>query len=802
MKQMNVLRVAALLVLCCVLFGCTPEQQNGSIYGVITDSATGDPVNNATVQLRPGGETALTGSDGSYEFLEVPVGTYSIKVTKEGYSDLFDDYDIVVASGKPTRRDVKIRKLPSSLYICDNDNNEISELDFGANEGVTQKTFNIYNNGSQSLDYVITKSVNWISNVSEPTGTLKVHDTRPIIITIDRELLADGNNTTTLMITSSADGGKELTVKARKGGSDSDLVFEMFSANLMVQKEDLGYVDWSSARLLCENSTVAEYNDWRLPTKEELSAVYTKRDEIGGFVNGNYWSSSNVDQSWHFWVNFNNGALDYGGLSSTRCYVRAVRTINEGTVPTVTTATPTDVTAQSATCGGNVTLDGGTTVTKRGVCFATSQNPTTSSQCVESGTGTGSFACNITGLSANTKYYVRAFATNSKGTAYGEQKEFTTASPSPTTFEYAGTTYYVHPEVGTMTWQSALDYCNNLTFAGYSDWYLPSKDELNAMYVYRSTIGGFYNNYYWSSTASSTSFAWYQSFSDGSQSTNNKTNYYRVRPVRRDGGGPTPTPTAPTVTSSTPTNVTANSATCGGNVTSDGGANVAQRGVCYSISPNPTTSSQTISGGSGMGSFTCSLTGLSANTTYYVRAYAINSAGTAYGEQKNFTTGGGPTTATITLVAGDVWGDGTGYQMLFDKTHSLYGTIIPTDGALSASCSGNETLYSLFDYKIPVNADGNCTTQNIVINGTVSLTIPAGIYDWCITNPTPDDRIWIASSQGNVGGRQDDYEFEAGKTYEFTVTLVGQNDAVNVVISGGGKGKKTMGQSNEDCRRK
>ena len=146
----------------------------------------------------------------------------------------------------------------------------------------------------------------------------------------------------------------------------------------------------------------------------------------------------------------------------------------------------------------------------------------------------------------------------------------------------------------------------------------------------------------------------------------------------------------------------------------------------------------------------------------------------------------------VKLTAGNVWGDGTGYQMLLDDTHSLYGTTIPTSGALSLNCSGNEAIYAQFSHKIPTNADGNCSTNNMVINNTVEITIPAGTYDWCITNPTPGDRIWIAASNGNVGGRYDDYQFEAGCTYEFTVSMYGTNDGVDVTITGG----KSMNQPN------
>ena len=92
--------------------------------------------------------------------------------------------------------------------------------------------------------------------------------------------------------------------------------------------------------------------------------------------------------------------------------------------------------------------------------------------------------------------------------------------------------------------------------------------------------------------------------------------------------------------------------------------------------------------------------------------------------------------ATIVLNVGDVWEDGSGYQMLLDADATAYGTIIPTTGALSTNCSGNESIYSEFEYKIPTAADGDCSTSNIVLNNSITITIPAGTYDWCITNPT------------------------------------------------------------------
>ena len=93
-------------------------------------------------------------------------------------------------------------------------------------------------------------------------------------------------------------------------------------------------------------------------------------------------------------------------------------------VLSVTTGTVTNITTTTATCSGNVTSDGGSSVTARGVCWSTSQNPTTSNSKTTNGTGLGTYTSNITGLSPNTTYYVRAYATNANGTAYGEQRTF------------------------------------------------------------------------------------------------------------------------------------------------------------------------------------------------------------------------------------------------------------------------------------------------------------------------------------------------------------------------------------------
>ena len=94
--------------------------------------------------------------------------------------------------------------------------------------------------------------------------------------------------------------------------------------------------------------------------------------------------------------------------------------------PTITTSAVTSITTSSASCGGDVVSDGDATITARGVCWNTTGSPTMKDSLTTDGTGKGSFTSHITGLSPNSSYFVRAYATNKNGTAYGATEEFKT----------------------------------------------------------------------------------------------------------------------------------------------------------------------------------------------------------------------------------------------------------------------------------------------------------------------------------------------------------------------------------------
>ena len=296
--------------------------------------------------------------------------------------------------------------------------------------------------------------------------------------------------------------------------------------------------------------------------------------------------------------------------------------LQNATLQTLTTTTASNITDTSAVSGGIITNDGGATITARGVCWSTSPNPTISDNYTFDETGIGNFTSNITGLTAGTTYYVRAYATNATGTAYGNEILFITNAIGPTiiTATVSNITDSSAVSGGIITSDGGA-----VVIARGICWDTLPNPTINSNHTSDSSgIGNF--------TSSITGLI---------AGTTYYVRAYAVNSVGTAYGNQVAFTTMamlPTLTTTAVSNITYTSAVCGGNITSDGGYSVTARGVCWSIYPNPTINNNHTTNGSGTGSFTSSITGLLAGTTYYLRAYATNAAGTGYGNEISFTT--------------------------------------------------------------------------------------------------------------------------------------------------------------------
>ena len=307
---------------------------------------------------------------------------------------------------------------------------------------------------------------------------------------------------------------------------------------------------------------------------------------------------------------------------------------NTVTAPFVTLTLIIMATAESATLNCEVLSDGGAAVSTRGFVWGLKITPTVSDSKKEAGNGIGKFSADISGLKPGTKYYTRAFATNSVGTTYGVQDSFFTSTSDP---------IMITSPVSAITARTAVSGGNISSDGG------------------RPVIA---RGICWStslapdiSKAKTSDGAGVGQFVSTMTDLAPNTKYY-VRVYASTSSFGTlygsavefTTPAElPVITTDKASPVLSKSAVSGGVITSASG-NITERGICWSLTSDPNINDPRTKLGPGDSDFKSTMTNLGPNLTYYVRAYATNSAGTAYGPQQTF-----KTTQTVTDADGNVY---------------------------------------------------------------------------------------------------------------------------------------------------
>ena len=166
-KKVFIILSTMLLIAGLTAYSCKDElneELTGSIVGTIADKTTGEPVPTVNVTLEPGGKSAITGSDGNYLFPELEIESYTVSVSKQGYTS--DSKVLDVEPGKATNGDFLIERIPAVVTV------DRDTLDFGEGTDVNSLSFNVVNSGYEDLEWKIEYDCNWIREVRDTSGTL------------------------------------------------------------------------------------------------------------------------------------------------------------------------------------------------------------------------------------------------------------------------------------------------------------------------------------------------------------------------------------------------------------------------------------------------------------------------------------------------------------------------------------------------------------------------------------------------------------------------------------------------------
>ncbi|MBU6169550.1 MAG: hypothetical protein KGQ86_10960 [Bacteroidetes bacterium] len=432
----------------------------------------------------------------------------------------------------------------------------------------------------------------------------------------------------------------------------------------------------------------------RLATKLNVTDTASLSDRIDAKLNISDFPLGTTPGNMQYWNGTNWVNLAPGQNGQTLILINGIPSWSGAAFPTLTTTSVSSISFTSVIVGGNITSDGGAAVSARGLVYGTTSNPTLSNTILTIGSGTGSFSGSITGLTPNTTYFVRAYATNSAGTGYGNEITFQTlpvAVPTLITTDASGITQTTVTSGGTVS------------------------NDGGATVTERGIVYGTSANPTTSDTKVSSGSGTGSFSVNVTALTPNTTYYIRSYAINSAGTGygnnitfQTTVPAVPSLTTRELLNITNTTATGGGSITNDGGSSITAKGICWSISPNPTTADSKTTDGTGTATFTSFIIGLSANVTYYVRAYAINSTGTGYGNQQTFTTSS--TSNTLPVVTSTSVTGLTTVQATFNAEVNSQGGGTVTERGAVWNTSGNPTVNS---NRIPSGAGTGVYTATI-----------------------------------------------------------------------------------------
>lgn len=512
------------ILFCCLLglWGCssdsTEEANTGNIAGSVSDQTTGEPVATVSVTLSPGGKSTVTGSDGSFSFVDLAPGDYTVDISKEGYNP--NSHTVGVVAGQSIEAHLTIERIPS-IVTADRE-----ELDFGENASDNTRSFAIVNRSYEDLSWQIDYDCSWIKEIRPASGVLKWGKTETISVIIDREQLPARDNETTIVVRST-NGRVEVKIKATGVVRCVPELNTLPVTNIMASSGMLngritnpGIPAYTERGFLYSTSKIDIQNTDDNPAIVRVSSPVTENSDFSYILVGLTTGETYYIRAYA--INKDGCVISTNEVSFRPAIVAPSVEIRE--------TSKIDISRAAATFNGVVSFAGSPAYTEKGFVYGNSPSPTADDNKIRvDGAGEGSYSATMVNLALNKIFYVKAYAMQQ------------------------GNIYY-----------------------------------------------------------------------------STETTNFSIEPI------------ASSVGAVTVSEIDVHSVRLTASIMKTGVPEYTERGFVVNMSSNPNINNnigKVVSEGSGSGSFSARMGGLSANTSYYVRAYVRQQENTYYGEEQLFSTG-------------------------------------------------------------------------------------------------------------------------------------------------------------------
>ena len=682
------------------LTSCVADEEatTGSLHGTIKDSENGNLLKGCLVVISPTGKSITTGDDGSFSFDNLAAGVFSIDVSKNDYEPA--KKEVTIVAGQPNKADMQLTKQMPKLSV-----NKIN-LDFSDSE--TELPIEIRNDGKSTLKWEISTGTKWIK--INPTTGSTTKDIASVLISVDRTGLSKGDYNGSINITSN---GGTATIKVNM--SIKGAVLKVTPSTL-----DFGEIETSKELFISNETEIGSITysiqpsvNWIILSSNE-GTVDTNTDKIKVLVNRDGLATNDYNEK--LTINTKDGRKEISVI--VKQIERTVAKVGIG-------SSFSDITETSFSIKGTILSTGGHEISSYGHCWSEHDTPTIENDNKNNfgnSTEIREFTSNISGLDAGKTYYVRAYAVNSKGTVYSEQRNITMPYIKKPIVKTQGATD-IGKDVATLNGNITDNGGDKIIECGF--YYGTSENTEIKKSLGDNSLSAL--KLVLTNLKESTTY-YYKAYATNSKGTA----YGEVMSFK------TLSENALTVETKSATDITTKSATLNGTVLDRGSSNITEYGFYYGTNENTTNKKKLENS---MDELKLNLTELAEGTTYYYKAYATNSKGTSYGEVLNFTTLPNiefsnvsvsnitPTTASvvysISLAGKTITETGVEYstQSNFNNAVQSIGSIVHGTVSIELSSLSENTQYYIRPYTI-LNSSYKTVGNRVSFGTKAYLRIP------------------------------------------------------------------------------